>query len=246
MSDTTIRLLCFDLDDTLWSTKQVMIDAEKGVYQLLEELAPILTERYEVMELFQARLGFWKKTMAEEPEMRHQIGTMRRRSMQYILEQNGYIAADAEHISAQAFERFMELRHKPIYFEQAIETLEILRPHYQMAAITNGNACSERLGLGHLFDLHISAEELGIGKPEALPFQTALNHFNLRAEQVVHIGDNPEDDILGAHRMNIHSLWFNPNEEEWKEADFKPSLELKHLSEIPAAILRLQNTSRRV
>lgn len=236
MSSTQIELVCFDLDDTLWSTRQVMFDAEKSVYALLQDLSPVLTDSYELESLFKARMEFWKRTLQNEPEMRHQIGTMRRRSLAHLLRQSGYSDEKSNDISEKAFEHFMEMRHQPIYFDDAIETLETLAKDYQLAAISNGNACSTRLGLDKYFGLHISAEELGVGKPEPEPFSAALAHFDLKPEQCVHIGDNPTDDILGARQSGFHSIWFNPENTPWEETQFQPSIEIHRLKDIPTAV----------
>ncbi|MCV6613577.1 MAG: HAD family hydrolase [Cellvibrionaceae bacterium] len=236
-----LKLICFDLDDTLWSTKQVMMDAETGVYGLLQEIAPKLTEQYgDVMSLFQARLGYWKAILAEQPQMRHQIGTMRRRSLAHLLGQVGYSETEASAISEKAFAEFMVLRHQPVYFDSALAVLKTLSTEYPLVAITNGNACSTRLGLDNYFSRHISAEALGVGKPEAAPFEAALDHFGVSPEQALHIGDHPHDDIYGAYAIGMHSLWFNRKGETWQEQDFRPSIEVTSLKQIPAAVQRLQ------
>jgi len=133
----------------------------------------------------------------------------------------------------------MSLDNGQDYFDDAIETLESLAQDYQLAAISNGNACSTRLGLDKYFALHISAEELGVGKPEPEPFNAALAHFDLKPEQCVHIGDNPTDDILGARQSGFHCIWFNPKNTPWEEAQFQPSIEVHQLKDIPTAVSKL-------
>jgi putative hydrolase of the HAD superfamily len=51
----------------------------------------------------------------------------------------------------------------------------------------------------------LSSEEAGIEKPSPVIFGKALSKLNLKAEEVIMIGDNEEKDILGAEAMGIKS-----------------------------------------
>lgn len=240
-----IKLICFDLDDTLWSTKQVMLEAEKHCYAMLQEKAPALCEQYDLRALFAARVEKWKILMADNPELKYQVSQLRQKSLALLLQDYEFSQNEADSLSAEVFECFMHWRHQPVYFDNALETLAELKKQYQLAAITNGNACSERLGLDQYFSLHVSAEALGIGKPEAEPFLHTLSHFNLAPEECLHIGDNPDDDIRGAHQAGIHSLWFNRKQEAWPHKEYQASLEVDSLEKIPAAIEQLQDALSR-
>ncbi|WP_299980489.1 HAD family hydrolase [uncultured Pseudoteredinibacter sp.] len=235
-----IKLICFDLDDTLWSTKQVMMEAEKQAFTLLSQNATVIAEHYDMMSLFQARVKKWKQLTASHPQLKYQISQLRRQSLSLVLQDHNFSQSGADQLSDEIFQCFMHWRHKPIYFEHAEETLAQLSEQYQLAAITNGNACSKRLGLDKYFTLHISAEDLGIGKPEPEPFVHTLKHFNVKAEEALHIGDNPSDDVLGARQAGLYTIWYNPKSNPWKEADYKASLEVDQLNKIPAAVERLQ------
>lgn len=237
-----IKLICFDLDDTLWSTKQVMLDAEQHSYRLLQEQAPSICERYDSNALFMARVEKWKELINNHPQLKHQISTLRKQSLALLLQDHGFDKDRAMAISSDAFDCFMHWRHQPQFFDHAIETLKVLNQQYQLAAITNGNACSKRLGLDKYFSLHVSAEDLGVGKPEPEPFLHALKHFNLTAQECLHIGDHPNDDIWGAQQLGFHTLWFNGKEEQWTHDHYRASAEVSSLEKIPAAVKQLQDT----
>lgn len=241
----TLKLICFDLDDTLWSTKQVMLEAEKHCYAMLQEKAPVLCEHYDLKSLFAARVEKWKVLLAKNPELKHQVSQLRQQSLALLLQDYDFSEHDASSLSAEVFELFMHWRHKPVYFNNALETLAELKKHYHLAAITNGNACSERLGLDQYFSLHVSAEELGVGKPEAKPFLHTLNHFKVNADECLHVGDNPDDDIWGAQQAGLHSLWFNRKQEIWPHKEYQASLEVDALEKIPAAVKQLQDALSR-
>lgn len=235
-----IKLICFDLDDTLWSTKQVMMEAEKQAFALLSQRTSIIAEHYDMMSLFQARLKKWKQLTAGKPQLKYQVSQLRRQSLALVLQDHDFKQAEAEQLSDEIFQCFMHWRHKPVYFEHTEETLAQLSEQYQLAAITNGNACSKRLGLDKYFTLHISAEDLGVGKPEPKPFEHTLKHFNVKAEEALHIGDNPSDDVWGAQQAGLHTIWYNPKNKPWEESEYTASLEVDQLNKIPAAVERLQ------
>lgn len=236
-----IELISFDLDDTLWSTKRLMLNAEQHAFQLLCERAPIIAEHYDLMTLFHARLAQWKTLIAVQPNLKYRVSELRKQSLAAVLQSHNYNKLEATQLSEDIFEHFMHWRHQPVYFDHAIDTLKLLSEQYPMAAITNGNACTRRLGLDKYFALHVSAEELGIGKPEAKPFEHTLQHFNVPAQNCLHIGDNPQDDILGAQALGIRTLWFNKKQEAWPEDQQKADWETDCLSKIPAAVEQLQD-----
>ncbi len=219
-----------------------MLNAEQHSYRLLQEKAPSICERYDSTALFMARVEKWKKLISETPQLKHQISSLRKQSLALILQEHEFTEDEAMAISNDAFECFMHWRHQPQYFDHVIETLESLKQEYQLAAITNGNACSKRLGLDKYFSLHVSAEDLGIGKPEAQPFMHTLKHFNLPAQECLHIGDHPDDDVWGAQQLGFHTLWFNRKEEQWAHTHFQASGEVRSWEKIPAAVKQLQET----
>lgn len=235
----SIRVISFDLDDTLWPIKPLFIKAEQGVYQFLLQQAPKLTDQYDAEALFKLRRQFWQQQLELQPQLRHQISKMRILSMQSALQQAGYPESQATEISTACFEHFMTLRHQVELFDHALDTLKQLSQNYTLVALSNGNSCTHRLGLGEYFKLHLSAEQLGIGKPEAEAFEQLLQQSDCSAEQCIHIGDHPKDDIWGAHNAGMRSIWFNPKQQPWQKQDFQPNAVVSCLSEIPAVIDRI-------
>ncbi|MOA47848.1 dUMP phosphatase [compost metagenome] len=59
------------------------------------------------------------------------------------------------------------------------------------------------------------------------------------AEQAVHIGDHPSDDIAGARRAGLHAIWFNPAHKPW-EGEEPPSAVIHNLAELPKVLATLR------
>ena len=65
------------------------------------------------------------------------------------------------------------------------------------------------LGIGKYFDDRVFSDEIGVRKPEAPIFETALEHLGLRPEEVVHVGDDLEADVAGSRGLGMRSVWFD-------------------------------------
>jgi len=226
----SIRLITFDLDDTLWDVRPVLHSAELTLREWLARHTPDLND-FSV-----EALGAIRRTLLNaQPELRHRISELRRRILCHALEEAGYPRDEACELAEQAFQVFLEARHAVQLFPEVHPTLELLANHYRLGVLTNGNADVRRLGLADYFDFTLCAEELGIGKPDPRPFCEALKRAGVAAEHAVHIGDHPSDDIGGAQRAGMRAIWFNPNGGPWQD-DGHPDAIIGNLAELPALL----------
>ena len=91
-----------------------------------------------------------------------------------------------------------------------------------------------------MFEFGYNAEDFPAAKPAPDIFRAALDASNLNPEEVLHIGDHPEHDVLGAHLMGMHTLWFNQHNDIWNRTDCQPTLEVSQLEELPSIISAYQ------
>ena len=82
----------------------------------------------------------------------------------------------------------------PVYVVSNIDTQDINK------AIRNNDLC---------FDGVITSEDTESYKPDPGIFQTALSRFNLKKDEVFHIGDSLNADVNGAESFGIKSIWVN-------------------------------------
>lgn len=235
MNNNAIKVITFDLDDTLWAIKPVLIKAENEVYNWLKQQAPKLTEYFTLESLMHWRLKIYQ----EQPELAHQISQLRRVSIKQAMLKAGYHNSKAESVAEQAFDIFIEARHQVTFFDTAKPMLEILHRHYSLGALSNGNADIFKLEMGRFFDFAFSAEQLNASKPAPDQFLAAQSFSNAEPSQMIHIGDNSEHDIKGAIAAGWHSIWFNPSGAVYPANPSHgqgPTREVSCLSEIPHAI----------
>ena len=221
-----IKLITFDLDDTLWHTAPAIVGAEALLRDWLTDNAPKLGP-VPVEHLWEIR----SRLVEADPTFKHRISALRRQVLFHALQDAGYSVAEAQELAEQAFEVFLHGRHQV----EIYPTLEILAKTFILGVITNGNADVRRLGLADYFAFALCAEDLGIGKPDPAPFLEALKRGGVAPEAAVHIGDHPGDDIAGAQQAGMRAIWYNPAGLPW-EATTPPDAEISSLTQLPGVL----------
>ena len=197
-----IRLLTFDLDDTLWDNRPVLLAAEQSLFDWLILHYPRIGERFTVESMLELRMELARR----DPDLRYHMTALRKRSLQLAAEMAGYDDSLVE----PAFAWFLEERHRITPFEDVVPALKILRAAgYLLGSLTNGNADVNRLGLGQLFHLSVSAESTGSAKPDPDIFEQACRRAGVDAVEMAHIGDELETDVAGALAAGGTAIWMN-------------------------------------
>ena len=96
-------------------------------------------------------------------------------------------------------------------FEDAAPALAELRERGVRTAVVSNWDCSLRevldgAGLLPLVDEVIASAEAGAAKPAAAPFEAALQALGMEADEAVHVGDSPENDVAGARAAGIRAV----------------------------------------
>lgn len=222
-----IRALTLDLDDTLWPVWPVIERAERALFNWLQTHAPrtaALTQDAKALRAIRDQVA------RERPEWLTNLSEIRRESIRRALQQSGDNPALAE----PAFSVFFEERQQVSFYPDALPALAALARVYPLVALSNGNADLQRVGIGQYFVGSVSAQGFGIGKPDARIFAEAMRLTglaNLQADEVLHIGDDAELDVLGAHAVGKQTAWVNRRAEQWL-APIAPSVCVTQLDEL--------------
>ncbi len=70
----------------------------------------------------------------------------------------------------------------------------------------------ERFGLAEYLDVEIYSADAGAWKPSPNIFNLALDRLGSAAERTIFVGDNPVDDITGAHNAKLRGVWIMTDE----------------------------------
>ena len=199
-----IRLVTFDLDNTLWSVDTVIRRAEANMNAWLRERAP------EYGQLDDAQLVASRNAVVDaDPGVVHDISRLRELVLRDAIGHCGYPPAVAAELAAGAFAEFLDWRHRIEFFPDALDVLQELAARYTLAALTNGNADFQRLGLDRFFAFGYCAADVGASKPHPAMFARALARAGVAPAEAVHVGDHPVDDVQGAAAAGMASVWIN-------------------------------------
>ena len=94
-------------------------------------------------------------------------------------------------------------------FEDVVPTLKALRQRYTIGLVSNGNSYPERCGLDDVFHFVVFATQCGAWKPDPRIFQVAVEKAGCSVQELLHVGDSPKEDIMGAAAVGIRSVWIN-------------------------------------
>ena len=204
----SVRLITFDLDDTLWDVKPALVAADAAQWQYLTARFPDVALR-ELAEQQAAALR--AEILAEQPTLAHQISQFREVFIYRLLLRSGQATTDAAEAASEAFAAFYAQRHKVTLFEDAATALSILSQDYLLGALTNGNADVRKTPIASYFSYAWRAEEFGISKPDTLLFHRVFEQAGVSANEVIHVGDCHDNDVAGAVAAGAQAVWFSPD-----------------------------------
>ena len=116
-----------------------------------------------------------------------------------------------------AFAEFFRERNTVELFPGALPALQELRATYELYALSNGNADIRRVGLDHLFSRHFSAISVGAAKPDPRIYRAALEAAGVQPQEVIHVGDHPEQDVAAAAGVGMRTVWVNFQGQPWPD-----------------------------
>lgn len=214
----SIKLITFDLDNTLWHTDPVIERAEEVQWQRVKEICPTLDQFFTPASIQTLKLHVVK----QNPQLRHKLSQLR---IEFLFQL--FIACDinvpqAKLFAEETFTHFLAARNQVDLFPKALNLLQSLQHDYQVIALSNGNADLKTIGLDHLFDAHFHAENVAKPKPHDDMFLAALNFSGVEAHESIHIGDHPEQDIFAAQALGFKTVWANILGQKWPQ-NLKPA-----------------------
>lgn len=224
-----VRALCFDLDDTFWPVRPVLVRAEQRMRDFLHREHPQLAVNFSTDRLFE-----WRRTLAAEaPERAHDMTWLRTEAMRRWAVAQGHDPAIAD----DAFEVFIAARHDVEFYPDVLPALRALGARFLLATLSNGNADVRRIGIGEHFALVANAESIGAPKPQARAFHHVAATLGVAPHELLHVGDDPVMDVAGARAAGCRAVWINREGREWPaEISERADYEVRDLAELEAKL----------
>lgn len=205
---TIIKAITLDLDDTLWPFRPAIERAERALDQWLSQHAPMTAALFANPV---ARQDIRQEVLGSRPELKYQLSILRREAIRLALHRS-----DEDPLLAEpAFDVFFDERNRVTLFEDAVQALEFLSGRFPLVAVSNGNADIQRIGINAYFRASISAQQLGVGKPDPRIFHAAAGAAEVEPSQVLHVGDDATLDVLGALDCGMQTVWINRSDKAW-------------------------------
>jgi putative hydrolase of the HAD superfamily len=231
MPRTAYRHLFFDLDHTLW-------DFERNSAETLGELF----ETHGLRAHGVASVADFQQTFSRtnhELWRLYDTGQISQTELRHHRFRRVFAAlgVDEPGCCDELNERYLATcPSKGYLIEGATDLLEYLAPRYPLHVITNGfndvqHTKLRTSGLLPYFREIITAQRAGVGKPAPAIYSYALNAATCACTDSLMIGDNWENDVLGARRAGLSAIWFNPERSEVPDADCRHVATLRELTE---------------
>ena len=229
-----IKLLTFDLDNTLWDVESIVTRAEKVMRAWIRDHHPEFVASFD----FRHFMALREAVLQERLDIAHDLTELRLEVLRRAFRSVGYGLADAESAAQGAFEEYFRERNVVEFFPGVLEALRELREDFEIYSISNGNADIGRVGLGHVFSRHFSAISVGAPKPDPRIFRAAISAAGVTPGEVLHIGDHPEQDVAAAAAIGMRTVWVNYGGTPWPELPPADG-EIRDFGELPPLVRRL-------
>lgn len=196
-----IKAIIFDFDDTLVDEMYWAKDKWKKTISFVEEKIGIKNFGKHFWKVFKEKGPKYKYHVNDTLKQLNQSQTLVKPIVDYFLSQVG-----DEHL-----------------YNGVIDCLNFLKDKFKLGLITNGKKEShdsriKNAKIYNFFDTIIYT--YGEPKPALKPFIECIDKLNVSKEETIFIGNDPEADILGAKRMGMITVFFNPrNITKSKDAD---------------------------
>ena len=223
-----IKAITLDLDDTLWPVWPTIGRAEAVLTAWLTAHAPstaALSADAELTKAVRAEIN------ARHADRAHDLSFLRLQSIRALLQQAG----DPVHLAEPAFEAFFAERQRVDLFDDALPALAFWSQRYPVVALSNGNADVHRVGIGQHFHASVSAQSLGVAKPDLRIFVAGAAAAGVQPHEVLHIGDDAHADCVGALAAGMQVAWLNREGHDWTHGDTRPHLEVRDLHALCAS-----------
>jgi putative hydrolase of the HAD superfamily len=227
-----VAAITFDLDDTLYDNGPAIARAEQWM------LGHLRSEYLATAMLDKPRwLALKRQLLLSRLELRDDVSLARLHGIREALVQGGMAPSQAALEAETVFAGFLAERSKIEVSDETHALLARLAGRYPLAVITNGNLDLVQAGLADYFTLVCKAGAGARMKPAPDMFMQVQAALGLAPGRILHVGDHPETDVLGARLHGFRAAWLNERGQSWQSLSLLPDVELGALHELAGLLL---------
>jgi len=241
---SAIKAISFDLDDTLYGNKPIMLAIEKKMFAYFTDVFNSKQQGFiKADRSYNPRYWspFREQTINAQPDLAHDVVQVRLVTYRLGLAALGF-SDNVAHIMAQAaLDYFIGLRSDFVVPTTSKQLLAALSKKYPLVAISNGNVDTEALGISQYFQHVYHAGWQANGqllkqKPANDMFVLACQELAIKPKHLLHVGDCGRADIQGALQAGCQAAWLSCYD-VGKPISVLPHLELDRLSQLEQLLL---------
>jgi len=197
-----IKVISFDLDNTLYDNQPVIKLAEKISQEYLMSEFKKQNKEFNVELLVETRKKLFKhKNVAYD-----NLTFLRQECLRHVCA----ALSNSESIVQRATEIFIELRQQASIPEEIVSMIKRLSKGYTLVSITNGNCDANNLVIGQYFDKNYSPQQGYRAKPHMAMYQKVMEDYQITPQQLLHVGDEEKTDGLGAGNTGCQFYLLKP------------------------------------
>ena len=201
-----ITTISFDVDGTLWDFERFTRHPLQEVLNELSQIDPEAAHRLTVDRMVtirdQAHQQMWVRV--------NDLDAIREESMRQALREAG---RPNDSLGSYLTKIYFQHRDQArTLFPDARPTLEILARHFKLGLLSNGNSRAKTLGIEDLVSFEVFSQDHGaIDKPDPRIFEIAMHEARCQPNELLHVGDSWENDVLGTLNAGATPVFFNCN-----------------------------------
>ena len=179
--------------------------------------------------------NFWRTTQLEYTWLRSLMG--RYKDFWQITEDSLDKSMKTFNIDASMKNELLNLYKVLSPYKEVSGTLKKLKENnFKLAILSNGTPSLlkelvESNNLDDLFDDLFSVEEVGIYKPNSKVYDLPIKKYKIKNNEIAFLSANTWD-VSGGGNYGFHSIWVNRNNNIFDNLDYKPTHQVKNLSEL--------------
>lgn len=226
-----IKVIVFDLDDTLY-------DQKLYVYKAFRKISKFISKKYKRDEqfIYRSLIRMWLRN-----------GPMYQWLFNDLVKELGIESKSLINTLVRIFHSY---KSKLRLYPKTRDTLQKLRKKYIIGMITDGNVQMQKnkisaLNIKNLFNIIIFCKlKKGFEKPNVNSYRLMIKKIGIKPNEMIYIGDNPYVDFIGAKKIGINTVrilkgfYKNTKVNKKYDADYK----IKDLNQIFSIIKKIENT----
>ena len=230
---TRRKVISFDGDDTLWDFSA---SQSAGLALVLNTMVSLGMDpnAIDVPRMIEIR------TQAGEDlgEDQTPLLTLRREGFRRVAVEAGIDPTGA--LLERLMDEYLAERDRSCSAFEDVEPAldELVRDGWTVTLLSNGNTALGSVGLERYFHAALYAEDIGVGKPNPAAFAAVARAADCEVNELVHVGDSLQNDVLGARKSGATAIWLNRGGVV-RSTEVTPHHEISSLAALPAILSAL-------